>query len=91
MKFSDDRIADIARKIHTSLQTSGLIEETDVDKVQREIKRTLIEYLKVEEAADDIARQKVASLKRGVQEGSREWEVLYRKYFEEEMHKKGRG
>lgn len=90
MKFSDDRISHIAHVIHKGLTKDGLVAYTDEDKAHREIKKTLIEYLKVEDAADEAAREKVASLKRGVLEGSREWEVLYRKYFEEEMAKKGR-
>ena len=90
MKFSDDRISHIAHVIHKGLTKDGLVTYTDEDKAHREIKKTLIEYLKVEDAADEAAREKVASLKRGVLEGSREWEVLYRKYFEEEMAKKGR-
>ncbi len=90
MKFSDDRISHIAYLIHKGLVKDQLASYTDEDKAHREIKRTLIEYLKVEDAADQAARDKIATLKRGVQEGSREWEVLYRKYFEEEMGKKGR-
>jgi hypothetical protein len=90
MKFSDDRISHIAHVVHKGLTKDGLVAYTDEDKAHREIKKTLIEYLKVEDAADEAAREKIASLKRGVAEGSREWEVLYRKYFEEEMAKKGR-
>lgn len=91
MKFSDDRISHIAHLIHDRLYQDLLLDYTDEDKALREIKRTLIEYLKVEEEADEAARQKVATLKRQVAEGSREWEVLYRKYFEEELTKRGRG
>ncbi len=90
MKFSDDRISHLAHLIHKGLSKDQLVTYTDEDKAHREIKKTLIEYLKVEDAADEAARAKIVSLKRGVAEGSREWEVLYRKYFEEEMTKKGR-
>jgi hypothetical protein len=90
VKFSEDRISHFAHIIHKGLTRDQLVVYTDEDKAHREIKKTLIEYLKVEDAADQAAREKVASLKRGVLEGSREWEILYRKYFEEEMGKKGR-
>jgi hypothetical protein len=90
-KFSDDRISHIAHLIHDRLHLDNLVNYADETQALREIKKTLIEYLKVEEMADEIAREKVATLKRGVFEGSREWEILYRKYFEEEMSKKGRG
>ena len=88
--FSDDRISHLAHLIHDGLYNDLLVDYVDDDKALREIKRTLIHYFQVETEADQAAREKVASLKRGVAEGSREWEVLYRKYFEEELGKKGR-
>lgn len=90
MKFSDDRIASLAHKIQEGLNRDLLVEYVDEDKALREIKRGLIEYIRVEDEADNAAREKIASLKREVAEGSREWEILYRKYLEEELRKKGR-
>lgn len=90
MKFSDDRIADIAHHIQTALSKSGKVAWEDPDKVLRSIKKTMIEYLKIEDSADEAARAKIATLKRGVTEGSREWDILYQKYRDEEMSKKGR-
>ena len=40
-----------------------------------------------EDQIDDIVRQKIASLSRQVPPGSREWDILYRKYIEEETRK----
>jgi hypothetical protein len=90
VKFSEERISHLAHVIHKGLVKDGLAAYTDEDRAHREIKKSLIDYLKVEDAADQAAREKIASLKRGVLEGSREWEVLYRKYFEEELTKRGR-
>jgi len=90
MRFSDDRLAHLAHLIHDGLYQDLLVDYPDEDKALREIKKTLIEYLKVEDEADQAAREKVGKLKRGVAEGSREWEVLYRKYLEEELSKRGR-
>jgi hypothetical protein len=65
-----------------------LVDFTDDDKALKEIKRVLTGFLKVEDEADSAARNKIRSLSRDVPEGSREWDVLYKKYFEEEMAKK---
>ncbi len=89
-KFSDDRLAHVSHLIHDALYQDMLVEYPDEDKALREIKRTLIDYFRVEEEAEGLVREKIAKLKRGVAEGSHEWEVLYRKYFEEELAKKGR-
>lgn len=90
MRFSDDRISHLAHLIHDGLYHDDLVDYPDEDKALREIKRTLIEYFKIEEEADRLAREKITTLKRGVAEGSREWEILYRKYFEEELSRHGR-
>ena len=42
-------------------------------------------WLKKEEEVDRGARRKIESQKRAIPEGSAEWEILYRKYYEEEM------
>ncbi len=46
---------------------------------------TLTKWLKKEEEADKAARHKIETQKRSIPEGSAEWEILYRKYYEEEM------
>jgi hypothetical protein len=46
---------------------------------------TLNKWLKKEEEVDRGARHKIESQKRNIPEGSAEWDILYRKYYEEEM------
>jgi hypothetical protein len=45
----------------------------------------LMKWLKKEEDIDKAARHKIEGQKRGIPEGSAEWEILFRKYYEEEM------
>jgi hypothetical protein len=58
------------------------------ERVLRETKRTIADELKFEDDADEAARRTIQSLSRRVPEGSREWDVLYRKYREEEMNRR---
>ena len=44
-----------------------------------------MKWLKKEEEIDKAARHKIEAQKRGIPEGGAEWEILYRKYYEEEM------
>ena len=44
-----------------------------------------MKWLKKEEEVDKAARLKIETQKRAIPEGSAEWEILYRKYYEEEM------
>jgi uncharacterized protein len=39
--------------------------------------------------SDDDMALRAAKLKRGVVEGSPEWDILYKKYYEEERGKRG--
>jgi hypothetical protein len=58
------------------------------ERILRETKRTIADELKFEDEADEAARRTIQSLSRKVPEGSREWDVLYRKYMEEEMNRR---
>jgi hypothetical protein len=88
LRLSEDRISHIAHLISDGIWKDDLVDFTDDDKVLHEIKRVITEFLKVEDEADSVARKKIRSLARDVPEGSREWDILYKKYFEEELNKK---
>jgi hypothetical protein len=49
----------------------------------------LQDLLKEEEAMDAEVRKKITSQKKEILEGSEEWELLYRKYYAEEMRRMG--
>jgi hypothetical protein len=89
MRLSEDRISHLSHLI-----LDKLVQDRNVDVIKeeerllREIKRTLTDELKYEDEADSAARKTIQSLSRRVPEGSREWDVLYRKYFEEEMNRR---
>ncbi|MBI1909806.1 MAG: DUF507 family protein [Deltaproteobacteria bacterium] len=88
MHFSEDRLTHLAHLIHDGLYKDDLVDYPDEDKALREIKKVLMEYLHLDEAIDETVRAKITSQRRGIAEGSREWEILYKKYFEEELNKK---
>ncbi|MBW7957464.1 MAG: DUF507 family protein [Deltaproteobacteria bacterium] len=89
MRLSDDRISHIAHLLFDGVWKDDLVDFTDEDKALAEIKKAMTGYLRVEDEADTAARAKIRSLSREVPEGSREWDILYKKYFEEEASKKG--
>ena len=87
MKFSDGRISQFAHGILAILKNDGLLEAQNERYVLAEIKRVFFSQHDTESRIDDIVRAKIDSLGRGVPPGSREWDVLYRKYFAEEERK----
>jgi hypothetical protein len=89
VRLSEDRISHLSHLILDKLVQDRTIDLLQPEaKLLREIKRTITDELKYEDDADDAARRTIQSLSRKVPEGSREWDVLYRKYFEEEMNRR---
>lgn len=87
MKYSEERIANLALKIHDRLYLDDLTDYRDEDEALKVIRETLLEYFQREDKVDDIVREKILSQKKNIIPGSREWDVLYHKYFEEEWRK----
>ena len=88
MRLSEDRVSHISHLIADGVWKDDLVDFVDDEKVLTEIKRVIAGYLRIEDDADTVAREKIRSLSRNVPEGSREWDVLYKKYFEEEVARK---
>ena len=88
MRLSEDRISHISHLIVDGIYDDDLVDFVDDDDVLKEVKNTITAYLHLEDEADDAARAKIRSLSRDVPEGSREWDILYKKYFEEETDKR---
>ena len=89
MKLSEARILYLARESLARMRDEGLVEITNFPLALRQARELIGEWLSQGDAIDAAARRKILSLKRGVVEGSPEWEILYRRYREEELRKKG--
>ncbi|MBX2987625.1 MAG: DUF507 family protein [Bdellovibrionaceae bacterium] len=91
MILSEDRQTHWAHLATDVVYNDDLVDFTDEDQALRAAKRAILEFIKEDQEIDAKARAKVTSLKRGVIEGSPEWDILYRKYYEEERGKRGQG
>ena len=89
MRLSEDRISHLSHLILDMIVRNRNVEPLQPEeRLLREIKHTITDELKFEDEADAAARKTIQSLSRSVPEGSREWDVLYRKYLEEEMRRR---
>jgi hypothetical protein len=89
-RVSEGRISALAHLVLTELKASDVADLRTDRLVLHEIKAVLAEFLQIDEVLDAKVRRKIESLSRRVPEGSSEWDVLYRQYFEEEKRKLGR-
>ena len=66
-------------------KTVDLLDEPNA--VRLTIVKAIENELQLYDELDKKAVQKIKSQKRSIEEGSREWEILYRKYYNEELQK----
>ncbi len=91
MMLSDDKISHTTHMLLKGLLENKLIvPKVEESEVRREIKKTIVNELKVGEDINETVTKKLLSFSKKLVEGSPEWEVLYRKFYEEEEVKKGR-
>jgi hypothetical protein len=90
MKLSRDKIIEISHKIVSSLRKARQVRlKKQPNEVRLEIVRLITELLQIEDKVDRAARQKIRSQKREIPEGSEEWDILLRRYYQEELKKLG--
>ena len=61
----------------------------DRDTIRQQVVQILTATLRDEEKADAEVRKKITSQKKEILEGSEEWDVMYRKYYADELRRLG--
>src|SRR5579862_8116059 len=90
MRLSRDKVNVLARAVSDVLKQMDEVEFIeDPNTIRQETRKILEDLLNQEERIDVAARQKIDSQKRTILEGSQEWDILYRKYYNEEVKKLG--
>ena len=91
MRLSREKINHLSHLIINALLEDENIEIFKAkNDIRLEIVRVITEEVMLEEEIDQKVRGMLSSYKRKLLEGSREWEILYQKTYEEEMNKKKR-
>ncbi len=89
-RLSRDKINVLAKAVSEALAGMESVEFVeDKNSVRLEVRRLLEELLKEEKKIDQEARRKIESQRRTILEGSQEWDILYRKYYNDEVKKLG--
>jgi len=85
VKLSRERVLHLSHLILGHLDRDDGVEYFDEpQQIRHTIVKIIMDEMKNDEAIDALVRHKLESQKRGIVEGSDEWDVLYRKYYEEE-------
>ncbi|HTC74725.1 MAG TPA: DUF507 family protein [Edaphobacter sp.] len=90
MRISRDKLNKLA---HTVADMLADIPEVDFledrNTIRQEARKALEKLLMEETKIDAAARLKISSQRKIITEGSQEWDILYRKYYNDEVKKLG--
>jgi hypothetical protein len=90
VRISRDKVNKLA---HTVADALAEIPECDFledrNTIRQEARKALEKLLTDEVKIDQAARQKISSQRKIIVEGSQEWDILYRKYYNDEVKKLG--
>ncbi|NIM58752.1 MAG: DUF507 family protein [Candidatus Aminicenantes bacterium] len=90
-RLSREKINFLARQVLNSLFENDEVEFLfEPNEIRLSIVNSIEEELKLYDLIDKKAIEKIQSQKKAIEEGSREWEILYRKYYNEEISKLGK-
>jgi hypothetical protein len=90
MRINRDKLNKLA---HTVADTLAEVDQVgfleDRNTIRQEARKELELLLTEEAKIDMLARQKIANQRKIILEGSQEWDILYRKYYNDEVRKLG--
>jgi hypothetical protein len=89
-RVSRDKIIQLSHVITEALAQRPEVKfHQDHNTVRLGLRRMLEQLFAGEARMDEAVRTKISSQKKGILEGSDEWEILYRKYYQEELKRLG--
>ncbi|MDW7761061.1 MAG: DUF507 family protein [Acidobacteriota bacterium] len=90
-RLSREKINFLSRQILNLLAKDDKVEFLDdPNEIRLVIVKSIEQEMKLYESLDRKAIDKIQSQKKSIEEGSREWEILYRKYYNDELNKLGK-
>ena len=91
IRLSREKVNYFSRKILELLFNDDAVEFLDEpNEIRLIIVRSIEEEMRLYDTIDRKAVEKIESQKKPIKEGSREWEILYRKYYNDEINKLGK-
>jgi len=88
--LSREKIVRLSHQLVDLLVQSNEVEFIeDRDTIRQHMVQTMTNVLKEEEKVEVEVRRRITSQKKEILEGSEEWDVLFRKYYSEELRRMG--
>jgi hypothetical protein len=90
MKLTREKLIQLSHRITgaiDALDEVEIFEESNA--IRQEIVKILTDLMREEEKIAESVRARITSQKRTIPEGGAEWDILYRKYYSDELRKLG--
>lgn len=90
MRLTREKIVRISHQLIELLVQRNEVEFVeDRDTIRQHMVQTMTNVLREEERVEAEVRKRITSQKKEILEGSEEWDVLFRKYYSEELRRMG--
>jgi len=90
MKLSHEKMIQLSHRIMDAIEALDEVEIFDEpNNIRQEVVKILTALMHEEEKISETVKTRIESQKRTIPEGSGEWEILYRKYYNDELRKLG--
>lgn len=91
MKLSRNKVNFLASLIIDFIKNNDDLDYIgDIGNIRLKVFHIIMDELRLFNQIEDSAKERVRSQKKSVPEGSREWEILFRKYAQEELDRLGK-
>ena len=87
--ISEDKMSHILHLMLDGVEKAKMATFPDKERAIREARKSSFKYISEVNAVGEVARKRVLAMKNPPPEFSSEYDILYRKFYEEEMRKKG--
>ena len=92
MKLSHEKTVHLSHVLIDTLQDASAVDVVvEPNDIRNRMLIVIRDELRRDEDIEARARRKIATQKRNIPEGAPEWEILFRKYYEEELVRLGSG
>jgi hypothetical protein len=90
MKLTREKVIQLSHRVMGAIEDLDEVEIfEEPNTIRQEIVKILTDLLHEEEKVDETVRTKITSQKRTIPEGGAEWDILHRKYYVDELRRKG--
>jgi hypothetical protein len=91
LKLSRNKVNHLTRLVVSYIEDNEEIDYLgDIGDIRLKVFHLIMDELRMYEDIELNAKERISSQKKNIPEGSREWEILFRKYSNEELEKLGK-